>query len=104
MPLYTFYNKITEEIFEELMPVSAKEQYLKDNPTIESYITAPAIVSGVSVTNKVPDGFKEVLSKVAEKHPNSEVANKLGGRGIKEAKIRDVVDKHVKKITKRLGE
>jgi hypothetical protein len=102
MPLYTFYNKQTGEVFDELLSMSAKEQFLLDNPMIESYIMAPAIVSGVSLTNKIPSGFKEVLSKVAEKHPNSAVADNLGGRGIKEARVREVVDKHVKKITKRL--
>lgn len=103
MPLYTFHNKETNEVFEELMSIDAKEQFLRDNNMIESFIMAPAIVSGVSVTNKVPAGFQEVLSKVAEKHPNSAVANNIGGRGIKEAKVKNLVDKHVERITKRLG-
>ena len=102
MPLYTFHNKQTDEIFEELMSMDDKEKFLRNNPEIQSYIMAPAIVSGVSLSDRVPDGFKEVLSKVAEKHPNSALADKVGGRGIKEAKIRSVVDKHVDKITKRL--
>jgi hypothetical protein len=47
----------------------------------------------------VPDGFKEVLSKVAEAHPTSDVANKHGKKSIKQVKNDQIVKKHVKKIT-----
>ena len=62
MPLYSFLNTETGEEFESFMSMSAREEYLKTNPTIQSVVTSAAIVSGVSITGKVPDGFKEVLS------------------------------------------
>jgi len=43
-----------------------------------------------------------VLSKVAEKHPGSAVAERYGRKSIKEAKSSQVVKKHVDRITKRL--
>jgi len=43
-----------------------------------------------------------VLSKVAEKHPNSSVGERYGRKSIKEARTAQVVKKHVEKITKRL--
>ncbi len=67
-------------------------------------IQAPMLVSGVSTSNakqnKVPNGFKEVLSKVAEAHPTSTVAERYGKKSIKDVKTREIVKKHVDKITK----
>ena len=100
MPLYSFLNTETGEEFESFMSMSAREEYLKTNPTIQSVVTSAAIVSGVSITGKVPDGFKEVLSKVAEAHPTSSVAEKHGRKSIKDVKTREIVKKHVDKITK----
>jgi hypothetical protein len=64
-------------------------------------LTAAAIVGGVSIKDKVPAGFKEVLSKVAENHKNSAVAEKHGKRSIKEVQTKRVVDSlHKKKYGK----
>ena len=35
MPTYDFVNTETGEEFEEFMSISAREQYLKDNPKIQ---------------------------------------------------------------------
>jgi hypothetical protein len=62
------------------------------------------LVSSVSTSNfksnKVPSGFNEVLSKVAEAHPTSPVADRHGKKSIKDVKTREIVKKHVAKITK----
>lgn len=102
MPTYSFIDTDTGEEFESFMKISEREQFLKENPHIQPLVTAPALVSGVSTssTNRVPEGFKEVLSKVAEAHPTSEVANRYGKKSIKEVKTREIVKKHVEKITK----
>lgn len=99
MPTYNFLDTETGEEFESFMSISARETFLKENPHIQSVVTAPAIVSGVSTSNKVPDGFKEVLSKVAEAHPTSEVGQRYGRKSIKEVKTREIVKKHVQKLT-----
>ena len=77
------------------MSLSAREEYLKQNPHIQSVVTSASIVSGVSITGKVPDGFKEVLSKVAESHKSSSVADKHGRKSSKEIKTKQLVDKHI---------
>ena len=104
MPTYEFLNSETGEEFERLMSISARDDYLKENPHIVPILSAPMIVSGVSTSNsrqgKVPDGFKEVLSKVAEAHPTSTVADRYGKKSIKDVKTRQIVKKHVDKITK----
>lgn len=100
MPTYNFLNTETGEEFETLMKISEREEFLKNNPHIQPILMAPAIVSGVTTSNsgnKVPDGFKEVLAKVAESHQSSSVADKVGKRSIKNVRTRDIVDKHYKR-------
>ena len=99
MPTYQFRNTQTNEEFEVLMKISEREEYLKNNPHIQSIITAPALVSGVSTSNsrsgRVPSGFNEVLSKVAEAHPTSKVAQRFGKKSIKQVKTEQIVKKHL---------
>jgi len=97
MPTYNFLDTETGEEFEALMKISEREVFLKENPHIQAVIMAPAIVGGVSIKDKVPDGFKEVLSKVAENHKGSVVGEKHGKRSIKEVKTKRVVDGLYKK-------
>jgi hypothetical protein len=98
--MYEFLDTKTDKVFEQIMKISEREVFLLNNPHIQPVVSAPMLVSSVSLTGKVPDGFKEVLSKVAEKHPNSAVADKHGRRSAKESKTRDIVKKYTDKITK----
>ena len=95
MPTYEFLNTETGEEFEVLMKISEREEYLKNNPHIQPILSAPALVTGVSTSNKVPDGFKEVLSKAAEAHPSSPLAQKHGKKSIKQVKTEQIVKKHL---------
>jgi predicted nucleic acid-binding Zn ribbon protein len=99
MPTYQFRNTQTDEEFEVLMKISEREEYLKNNPHIQPVLTAPALVSGVSTSNsrtgRVPSGFNEVLSKVAEAHPTSKVAQRFGKKSIKQVKTEQIVKKHL---------
>jgi hypothetical protein len=86
MPTYRFIDTKTSEVFESFMKISEREKYLNDNPHIETVVTAPAIVSssGGSPDQKAGDGWKEVLSKVAEAHPSSTVGERYYKKSIKE--------------------
>ena len=97
MPTYEFLDTETGEEFEVFMKISERDEYLKNNPHIQPILSAPALVTGVSTSkqNRVPDGFKEVLSKVAEAHPTSEVAKRHGRKGIKASKTEQIVKKHL---------
>ena len=97
MPTYDFLNTETGEEFEQFMSIAAREQYLKDNPHIQQMLGATSTVSGVSITGKVPDGFKEVLSKVTENHKQSAIANIHGRKSMKEIKTQQLVHKHIGK-------
>lgn len=96
MATYTFRNKETNEVFEHSMRMSEYDSYMEDHPNVERYYQPSAslnIVSGVGEI-KTDNGFKEVLSKVAEAHPNSELANRTLSKSIREHQIDRVVNKY----------
>ena len=73
MPTYNFRNKETGEEFEKFMSISAREQYLSENPHIETMISgAPMVCDPVRVgVRKKDSGFKEVLQKIHSRAPGS---------------------------------
>lgn len=76
MPLYDFRNKKTGEIVEMSMSYGSKQQYLIDNPHIESIIlTSPSLgdPTKLTATRKFDTGFKDVLQKIHEKTPGSQL-------------------------------
>ena len=106
MPTYNFRNKKTGEITEEFMSISAREEFLKKNKNLEPYMeSAPAFSYSSAgfrnVTDKTDNGFKEVMSKIAEKHPASPLAAQHGNKTIKQLKTKEVLSKHMKKQRKK---
>ena len=94
MPVYTFYNKDTDEYYDKFMKISERESYLSDNPQVESIITAPAIV-GDHVIKRMDGGMKEVFSRVAEAHPNSALADRFyDNRSAAKKKVESIGKKH----------
>jgi hypothetical protein len=72
MPLYDFKNKDTGEVFEKFMSIAAKEEYIKDNPNIESMLGMNPLIDPVRLgIHKADNGFKEVLQRIHEKTPGS---------------------------------
>ena len=99
MPIYDFRNKKTGEVFEEMMSISAREQYLKDNPHIEQLVSGINIVSGVAGKSYRQDsGWKDNLSRIAEAHPKSNLAKTHLRRSIKQVKTENVLKKHRARI------
>ena len=94
MPLYTFMNKDTDEVFTEMMSISQREEYLSQNPNITQQIVKVNMISGSGLKND--EGWKENLSRIAEAHPTSALAEKIGGhtRSAKTIKSTKVLDKH----------
>ncbi len=66
MPTYSFRDQNTNEVFEKFMSISAREQYLKDNPQLEVVVGTPLIVSGLD--RKPDEGFRDVLKEIRKKH------------------------------------
>jgi CHASE3 domain sensor protein len=73
MPTYDFRNKDTGEVFEKIMKIADKEQYLLDNPHLEQTITTAPAFAGDHIILKKDTGFKEVLQRVHEKTPGSQL-------------------------------
>ena len=95
MPTYRFYNRKTGLVYEEYMMISEMEKLVKKKHIELLPPTQMNIVSSVgSVDSKTDSGFKEVLSKVSEAHPNSPLASRYGKRSIKDTQIERVRKKH----------
>jgi len=97
MPTYEFLDTKTSEAFERIMKISEREVFLLNNPHIQPIISAPMLVSSVSTIGKLPEGFKEVLSKVGEAHPDSKLGREYGNKTNAQVKAHDIVDKYRKK-------
>ena len=99
MPIYSIRNKKTGEEWEEMMSWSSLQEYLEANPELESIITsAPGIIGGTGDRVKTDGGFKDVLSKIADAHPASELANSHGTKTHTQTKIRDSMNRVKKKL------
>lgn len=99
MPTYTFHNKQTGVVEDKMMKIAEKEQYLIDNPDVEQVHTGLNIVAGQG-TFKNDSGWKENLSRIAEAHPRSALADRHGNKSIKDIKTKQVVEKHMNKRNK----
>ena len=100
MPSYEFLNKETKEIETHTMSISALDQFKADNPTLERHFSTPPAFSysgAKDFTSKTDNTWKEVMSKIAEKHPASPLADQYGKRTIKETKTKQVLEKHRKR-------
>ena len=101
MPTYRFYNRKTGLVYEEYIIISEMEKPVKTKHIELLPPTQMNIVSSVgSVDSKTDSGFKEVLSKVSEAHPNSPLASRYGKRSVKDTQIERVRKKHRTRMTK----
>ena len=75
MPLYDFRDVNTGEVFEKFMSIASKEEYLKENPHIEPVISGlPPLIDPVRLgVTKTDNGFREVMQKIHERSPGSEL-------------------------------
>lgn len=101
MPTYRFYNNKTKTEYEELMSISEMENHIKKKHIEILPPTQMNIVSSVgSVDSHTDSGFKEVLSKVSEAHPESPLARRYGKRSVKDTQIEKIRKKHRNRIIK----
>ena len=101
MPTYRFKDHNTGEIWEELMLISEMEKFTKKKHIELLPPTQMNILSSVgSVDSHTDSGFKEVLSKVSEAHPESPLARRYGRRSVKDVQISNMRKKHRNRIIK----
>ena len=96
MPTYEFKNRVTGEVTEVFMKISEKDQYLLDNPRLTQILQPPNFITrrDGDVLKKAGAGWNEVLQKVGEYHPSSEVAKKNIRRTAKQVATDNVAKKH----------
>ena len=76
MPTYSFRDSNTGEVFEKVLKISERGQFLLDNPHIEQiHLNAPQINGNVISGNTHRKAFKEVLNKIHSRTAGS-VMNK----------------------------
>jgi len=96
MPVYTFKDLETDEIYDINLRMSELDEYKKENPNHERYFDeVPGLISGSG--QKVDGGFKEVLTKISEAHPYSPLADSHMSKSIKQARTERVVKEWKKK-------
>ena len=100
MPTYTFENTKTGKVYDEYMSMSDRETYLEQNKHIKQVIKSINIVSGTGGL-KTDSGWKDNLSRIAEAHPQSALADRYGKKSIKQLKTKQVIDKHRKRRGKK---
>jgi hypothetical protein len=77
IPSYTFLNRDTNEQWTETMSMSAREQFLNDNPHVEQLIvSAPSYVADstrVGVNAKPNNHFRDRLKQIAKNNPGNRI-------------------------------
>lgn len=75
MPTYVFRNKETGEQFEKILKIAELDSFREENPHLETVIQAVAFgdPTKLSSTRKFDTGFKEVLQKIHERTPGSQL-------------------------------
>ena len=102
MPTYTFFNKKTRKEFTEMMSISEMEEYLDKNHHISQVIVPINIVAGIGSTNiKNDQGWKDNMSRIAEAHPTSPLADRYGKKSIKQIRTQQALKKNKQRIAAR---
>ena len=98
MPTYRFYNSKTKKEYTDLMSISEMEDFIKKKHIKILPPTQVNIVSSVgNIDSKTDSGWKEVLSKITEAHPASELASQYGKKSVKDTQVDRVIHKHRRK-------
>ena len=96
MPRYDFKNVKTGEVKEYTMSWKDIDQFKKDNPNLKQQILPSNFITrrDGDVLKKAGAGWNEVLQKVGEHHPGSEVARKNIRRTAKQVATDNVAKKY----------
>ena len=93
MPTYSFRNNDTGEEWDEFFSISGKEEFLKESDHIVQLPSLVSIVGGVGGI-KNDSGWGDNMSRIAEAHPGSPLAERHGKSSIKDINTKRVLKKH----------
>ena len=106
---YIFKTK-KGKLIEVSLKISEYDAYLISHPDLEVYIEAPPRFTFNGRTfggldTQIPSGFKDVLQKIGEANPCTELGEKYRkNKTIKDVKTRDVVRDYSKRQAKAVKE
>ena len=95
MPTYRFKDHNTGEIWEDLMPISEMEKFIKKKHIELLPPTQMNIVSSVGqIDSKTDSGWKDHLSRIADRHPESNLGKRYRRQGVRESQTKNILAKH----------
>ena len=98
MPIYEFYNTKTKKLEEHSMSVKDYDSFKESNSHLERHYSSAPILSysgmGDMAGKKTDNTWKEVMHKIAEQNPRSQLAEKVLKKDIKRVKTDSVLKKH----------
>jgi len=70
MPIYTFRNTETNELYDLSLRMDQRETYLQENPHCKQVLSgAPSLHSGSGLTGRKPDdAFRDKLKEIKKAH------------------------------------
>ena len=102
MPSYTFKHTKTGKIVEYTMKISEYDSFKKKHPKLERYhASVPSLAFAGryfgSLDAQTDNGFKEVLAKIGEAHPDSPLADKYRkNKTVADIKKKNIVKKYLR--------
>jgi len=74
MPIYTFRDTNTNEVFEQSMKIAERETYLSENPHIKQVLTTVAFGDSVRLgVRKTDDSFNDLLKYTKRRNRGSTI-------------------------------
>ena len=99
MPRYGWYDPSTDEEYETDMTYDEMQQFKKDNPGLEQRFNLNFTSSQyMSTGGKMDDGWKEMLGRIADENPDSDLKDYGRRRTGKEVKTMDAINKNRRRL------
>lgn len=98
MPKYGWYDPNTDEEYETDMKYDEMIQYKKDNPHLHQVFNVNFTSSRYEKGGKMDDGWKEMLGRIADENPDSDMADYGRRRTAKQVKTAEAIQKNRKRL------
>lgn len=72
MPLYSFRDLNTGEVFEKIMSWNDRVEFLENNTNLAPQVGTPGIIGGRSMeSGNLPEGLKDKFREMKKKYPTA---------------------------------
>lgn len=98
MPKYGWEDPETGEQWETDMKYEEMLQYKEQNPHLHQVFNINFTSSRYESGGKMDDGWKEMLGRIADQNPDSDMRDHGSRKSIKEIKTRNAIEKNRKRL------